>query len=57
MTSNAGVWAAKNLHSFTAQNDGESPEGNVVIDNSGNIYGTTSLAGANSQGVIYELTP
>jgi uncharacterized repeat protein (TIGR03803 family) len=57
MTSNAGTWTAKNLHSFTAQNDGESPEGNVVIDNSGNIYGTTSLAGANSQGVIYELTP
>lgn len=37
--------------------DGENPEGPPIIDTAGNLYGTTSLGGANASGAIYELSP
>ena len=33
-------WTYKDLHDFTGTNDGGGPAGNVVIDSSGNLYGT-----------------
>jgi hypothetical protein len=49
-----------------AQNDGATPEGGLVIDESGNLYGTTGyggsgpcllLGGAVGCGTVYELSP
>jgi uncharacterized repeat protein (TIGR03803 family) len=37
--------------------DGANPGGNVVLDQAGNLYGTTATGGADSQGVVYKLTP
>ncbi len=45
------------LHSFTGLSDGGSPSGGLVLDSSGNIYGTTGYGGTANGGVIYELTP
>jgi len=54
---NAGVWTFISLHDFTAGDDGWSPDGNVLVDSNGNVYGTTSFAGQYSDGVIFEITP
>jgi len=37
--------------------DGSGPVGNLVIDTSGNLYGTTLLGGAHGQGTAFELSP
>ena len=57
MVSNSGVWTVTTLYTFQSHDDGSTPEGNILVDSSGNIYGTTSLAGAYYDGVIYEITP
>lgn len=51
-----GGWTESVIHAFTGGLDGSDPGGGVVIDKAGNLYGTTSFGGANSLGVIYELT-
>jgi uncharacterized repeat protein (TIGR03803 family) len=47
------------LYSFTAfSDDGMTPEGPVVMDSSGDLYGTTSEGGGtNSGGTVFKLTP
>jgi uncharacterized repeat protein (TIGR03803 family) len=45
------------LYSFTGGNDGERPSGDLLFDQTGNIYGTTSFGGATFNGVVFELTP
>ena len=57
LVNNSGVWTFKSLHDFTAGNDGWEPVGNVLVDNNGDVYGTTGLAGQYSYGVIFEITP
>jgi len=49
----------KLLYTFCSQsgcNDGVSPRGALIVDTSGNLYGTTSGGGANGAGVAFELT-
>jgi len=50
-----GSWTETVLHSFQGP-DGETPHGAIALDAQGNIYGATRYAGANNQGVIYELS-
>jgi uncharacterized repeat protein (TIGR03803 family) len=46
------------LHVFgTVNGDGLNPSATVVMDASGNLYGTTRWGGAFNDGVIYKLTP
>jgi uncharacterized repeat protein (TIGR03803 family) len=51
------------LYSFTGGSDGEDPHGGVVLDNAGNLYGTTAAGGSGGScagdgcGVIFELSP
>lgn len=48
------------LHSFCSRSDcrdGENPEGGVIMDGSGNLYGTTSTGGANWGGNVFKITP
>jgi len=57
-----GGWTEKILHNFdnTTLEDGYSPYGNLVLDASGNLYGTTVLGGNNSLeglGTVFELKP
>lgn len=50
-------WDVTVLHSFTGADDGEYPGyGALVVDNAGNLYGTTSAGGTFGQGTVYELT-
>jgi uncharacterized repeat protein (TIGR03803 family) len=60
LTSSAGLWNATVLHSFNYlnTNDGYYPEGGLVKDAAGNLYGTTqSGGGKNNSGIVFELSP
>jgi uncharacterized repeat protein (TIGR03803 family) len=52
----SGKWAETVLYSFN-NIDGANPEGSLVFDNAGNLYGTASNGGAHSSGVVFELSP
>lgn len=43
------------LHSFGGAGDGIQPEGAVIFDANGNMYGTTSKGGASGNGTIWEV--
>ncbi len=45
------------LHSFTGTPDGYYPENGVIVDNSGNLFGSTSSGGTYNSGFVYELSP
>ena len=51
------------LYQFTAGADGAIPYAGVIMDSSGNLYGTAyfggagSGAGGNGSGVVFEITP
>ena len=45
------------LHSFGASGDGVHPYAGVIFDKRGNLYGTTSLGGANGAGTVYAVNP
>ncbi len=49
-------WNESVLYRFTGGSDGGLPEGDLTLDPSGNIYGTTENGGLGI-GVVYELTP
>ncbi len=43
------------LYSFTSGSDGALPAAGVIMDRSGNLYGTTRDGGADNDGVIFKL--
>ena len=51
------TWTESVIYSFTGGNDGANPPAGVTVDAHGNLYGTSSLGGANGGGVVYELSP
>ena len=52
-------WTETILHFFQGQsaNDGSFPEGGLVSDSAGNLYGTTQVGGVYDRGTVYELSP
>jgi hypothetical protein len=61
-----GKWTEKVLHGFKGGTDGANPYGDLVFDNTGAIYGTTSIGGnqgcnfGHGQigcGVVFKLSP
>ena len=63
-----GAWVETTLHDFQghAHHDGGAPVGGVILDASGNVYGTTAYGGTGSCvllgtavgcGTVYELSP
>jgi uncharacterized repeat protein (TIGR03803 family) len=53
---NNGPWSETVLYTFTGGNDGGSPIAGLVSDSFGHLYGTTWMHGAQSSGVVFELT-
>jgi len=45
------------LYSFDYGNYGQQPAGGVIMDDSGNLYGTTSGGGEFDQGIVFKVTP
>jgi uncharacterized repeat protein (TIGR03803 family) len=53
-----GGWTEKILHSFIKNGeDGQEPYAGVVLDASGNLYGTTVGGGAYGYGTVFEMSP
>jgi uncharacterized repeat protein (TIGR03803 family) len=58
-----GVYTESILYSFTGGRDGAGPLAALIMDNSGNLYGTASFGGggtancSNGCGTIFKLTP
>ena len=45
------------LYSFGANNDASTPNGPLLLDSAGSLYGVTSLGGAFNAGAVYKLSP
>ena len=43
------------LHSFTGGNDGANPQGALIVDAKGNLYGTASQGGEGNAGTVFEI--
>jgi len=56
--SGGAPWTELIVWNFSGNgNDGGEPLGALIMDGSGNLYGTANDAGANFQGMVFELTP
>jgi uncharacterized repeat protein (TIGR03803 family) len=51
-----GHWKYTVLHTF-AGTDGAQPDANLILDDKGNLYGTTPGGGSSGSGVVFEVTP
>jgi uncharacterized repeat protein (TIGR03803 family) len=50
-----GAWTETVLHTFSGA-DGAVPTASVVLDEQGNLYGTTTQGGAHNAGVVFKLS-
>ncbi len=50
-----GGWNPTVIHTFDQTN--MDPEGTLVLDQAGNLYGTTAYGGAKNAGTVYKLSP
>lgn len=64
LRSHNGVWSEAVIHGFGQDGDGSAPWGTLLLDESGNLYGTTTEGGnANANcyaigcGTVFELSP
>jgi uncharacterized repeat protein (TIGR03803 family) len=59
MPTPSGRWTYAGLRYFCQQNcvSGANPAAGLIMDQAGNLYGTTFYGGANNRGVVFEFTP
>ena len=61
LTRSGGSWTYTDLYDFTGGNDGANPVGSLILDGTGNLYGTTLGGGSTNCfrgcGVVFEITP
>jgi uncharacterized repeat protein (TIGR03803 family) len=59
LTRRNGNWTKKTLHTFCAKKDtckdGTNPYASLILDKTGNLYGTTSFGGASGNGTVFRL--
>ena len=52
-----GKWKESMLHDFhTTNGDGAFPDGTLILDSAGNLYGTTDIGGSSGNGTVFRLT-
>lgn len=52
-----GKWKESTAYRFNNTPDGANPNYGLVLDKTGNLYGTTPFGGIHNQGAVFELTP
>ena len=50
-------WTETVLYSFAGGTDGADPDGVLIMDPAGNLYGTTYQGGTGNNGTVFELSP
>jgi len=50
-------WTETILYTFQALPDGQTPNGGLVRDSAGNLYGTTTYGGACGWGTVFQVSP
>jgi uncharacterized repeat protein (TIGR03803 family) len=50
-----GAWKERVLYNFTGKGDGQYPGPGLVMDASGDLFGTTSNGGKHAAGVVFEI--
>jgi hypothetical protein len=55
--SSRGTWTKSILHTFTGGNDGGFPFAPVVLDSSGDLFGTAGGGGTLGWGVVFKIAP
>jgi uncharacterized repeat protein (TIGR03803 family) len=55
MPGGGGTWTETVVHSFGNGQDGSNPEAGLIMDASGNLYGTTNAGGAYGYGTVFEI--
>jgi uncharacterized repeat protein (TIGR03803 family) len=50
-------WILNTIYSFHGGDDGQQPDGGLIFDRFGHLYGTTAGAGVAGGGTVFELTP
>ncbi len=56
-TSTGGPWTERVLYTFTGGDDGSVPNGGLVFDSNGVLYGSAVEGGTYTAGTIFSLTP
>ncbi|HEY1658139.1 MAG TPA: choice-of-anchor tandem repeat GloVer-containing protein [Candidatus Sulfotelmatobacter sp.] len=53
----SGQYRLNVIHAFTGGDDGSSGSaGRLIFDGAGNLYGVTTVGGANNDGIVFEIT-
>jgi uncharacterized repeat protein (TIGR03803 family) len=53
----SGGWNLVPLYSFPGNNQTLGPDGDLAMDNAGNLYGTTGSVGSHGLGLVFKLSP
>jgi uncharacterized repeat protein (TIGR03803 family) len=56
-SSAGGTWSSNVLYSFVGGSDGCFSAAPLIMDATGNLYGTTENGGPNNNGTVFELSP
>src|SRR5271157_2874864 len=57
LSPSGGGWTEKVIYNFQGGSDGDYPTAGLLIDQSGNLYGSSSDGGTGGGGTVFELTP
>ncbi len=57
LTPSQNGWTETVLYSFIGDSDGRYPQGGVIFDQAGNLYGTTWIGGDGGNGTVFKLSP
>jgi uncharacterized repeat protein (TIGR03803 family) len=53
----SGGWNEKVLRNFGSGTDGAQPQGGLIFDSVGNLYGATTYGGTEGEGAVFEMSP
>jgi uncharacterized repeat protein (TIGR03803 family) len=53
----SGVWNESVLHAFVNKSDGADPQGGLVFNSAGNLFGTAYAGGSDGDGTVFEIKP
>ncbi len=57
LTPGSSSWTESVIHSFAGGYDGTHPYGDLILDATGNLYGTANQGGHQGYGIVFQLQP